>query len=136
LFGGASGMKRDMELVRTLLLKVEELPIGAGHVVGIDWSDEFFNVPGYDRDTAIKHFDLLMDAGFIAAPSSQGMTQFILTGLSWQGHEFIDSIRNPEVWGKTKAGMKAVGGFGLDLMVQLAKAEGKRLITEKLGIPL
>lgn len=110
-------MKRDMELVRTLLLKVEEMPIEAGHVVGIDWSDEFFEVAGYDRDTAIKHFELLMEAGFIAAPSSQGMTQFILTGLTWEGYEFIDLIRNPEVWSKTKAGMKAVGGFGLDLMI-------------------
>ena len=35
-----------------------------------------------------------------------------------------------------KAGMKAVGGFGLDLMVQVAKAEGKRLITEKLGLSI
>jgi hypothetical protein len=125
-----------MELVRTLLLKVEEMPIEAGHVVGIDWSDAFFEVEGFDRDTAIKHFELLMKAGFIAAPSSQGMTQFVLTGLTWEGHEFIDAIRNPEVWKKTKAGMKAVGGFGLDLMVQIAKAEGKRLISEKLGITL
>ena len=129
-------MKRDMDLIRTLLLKVEEMPIPAGEVWGIDWSDEFFDISGYDRDTAIKHFALLMEAGFIAAPSSQGMTQFILTGLSWQGHEFIDSIRSPEVWSKTKAGMKTIGGFGLDLMVQVAKAEGKRLIAEKLGIAL
>lgn len=129
-------MKRDMELVRTLLLKLEEMPIQAGHVIGIAWSDEFFDVKNVDRDTAIKHFDLLMEAGFIAAPRNQGMTQFFLTGLTWEGHEFIDSIRNPEVWTKTKAGMKVVGGFGLDLMVQLAKAEGKRLITEKLGLTL
>jgi Hypothetical protein (DUF2513) len=129
-------MKRDMELIRVLLLKVEELPIQAGAVVGIDWTDEFFDVPGYDRDTAIKHFELLMEAGFIAAPSSQGMTQFILTGLSWHGHEFIDSIRSPEVWSKTEGVMKAVGGFGLDILVQVAKAEAKRLITEKLGLPI
>jgi uncharacterized protein DUF2513 len=129
-------MKRDMELVRTLLLKFEELYIPPGAVVGIDWTDEFFEIEGHDRDTAIKHFELLMQAGFIAAPSSQGSTQFFLTGLTWEGHEFLASIRNPEVWSRTKAGMRAVGGFGLDLMVQLAKAEGKRLIIEKLGIPL
>jgi hypothetical protein len=113
-------MKRDMELVRTLLLKVEEMPIEAGNAVSIDWADEFFEIVGYDRDTAIKHFELLMEAGFIAAPSGQGMTQFVFTGLSWNGHELIDSIRNPEVGSKTKAGMKAGGGIGLDLMIQLA----------------
>jgi hypothetical protein len=129
-------MKRDMELIRTLLLRLEEMPIAAGHVIGIDWTDDFFDIAACDRDTAIQHFQLLMDAGFIAAPTSQGMTQFILTGLSWEGHEFIDSIRNPDVWSKTKAGMKVVGGFGLDLMLKLAKEEGKRLIAEKLGINL
>jgi hypothetical protein len=129
-------MKRDMELVRTLLLRVEDMPFEAGEVVGIDWGNEFFNVEGYDRSTTIKHFELLMEERFIAGPSGQGMTQFYITGLTWKGHEFIDSIRNPEVWRRTKAGMKVVGGFGLDLAVQLAKAEAKRLVTEKLGIPL
>ncbi|MGH7075598.1 MAG: DUF2513 domain-containing protein [Stellaceae bacterium] len=129
-------MKRDMELIRLLLLKVEELPIQAGAVVGIDWGSEFFDIPGYDRDTAIKHFQLLLEAGFLSVPKSQGMTLFMIKGLSWEGHEFIDSIRSPEVWSKTKGVMKSVGGFGLDVMVQVAKAEGKRLITEKLGIPL
>jgi Hypothetical protein (DUF2513) len=132
----ATDMKRDMELIRALLLKFEAYPIPAGAVMGFDWSDEFFEIEGYDRDTVIKHFDLLMEAGFIAAPRSQGMTSFMVTGLTWEGHELADSIRNPEVWKKTKAGMKAVGGFGLDLMVQVAKAEGKRLITEKLGIQI
>ena len=129
-------MKRDMELVRTLLLRVEELPMRAGDAVGLDWEDDFFEVPGYERDTAIRHFELLMEAGFIAAPNKQGMTQFLITGLTWHGHEFLDSVRNPEVWTRTKASMKKVGGVGFDLAIQLAKAEGKRLITEHLGILL
>ena len=129
-------MKRDMDLVRTLLLRVEDMPMKAGSVYGIPWDSDFFNVEDHDHDDCIKHFELLVEAGFIAAPGTQGMTDFMITGLTWEGHEFIDSIRSPEVWDRTKAGMRKVGGFGLDLMVQLAKAEGKRLITEKLGITL
>jgi hypothetical protein len=125
-----------MDLVRTLLLKVEEEPIDAGCGVGLEWHGPFFEIEGWDRDTAIKHFELLVDAGFIKAPDTQGMTEFVIRGLTWEGHEFIDTIRSPEVWKKTKAGMKAVGGIGLDLMVQLAKAEGKRLLAERFGISL
>ena len=105
-----------------------------GDVWGLDWIDPFFDIEGFDHDTAVRHFKLLMDAGFIDAPRTQGMTSFVFKGLTWQGHEFLDTIRNPEVWKRTKAGMHAVGGFGLDVLVQVAKAEGKRLITEKLGI--
>ena len=117
-------MKRDMELVRTLLLKVEEMPIEAGHVVGIDWSDEFFEVAGYDRDTAIKHFELLMEAGFIAAPSSQGMTQFILTGLTWEGYEFIDS--NPQSGSLEQDQGRYEGGRRLWLGFDDSASQGRR----------
>jgi hypothetical protein len=125
-----------MDLVRTLLLKVEDMHIPAGSVFCFDWNDDFFHVPGYDRDTAVQHFDLLVTAGFIAAPQNQGATAFLFTGLTWEGHEFIDSIRSPEVWSKTTAALKGVGGVGLELMLQVAKAEGKRLLSEKLGLPL
>ena len=132
----AGDMKRDMDLVRTLLLKLESLPMAAGDAVGLDWTDEFFDLPGFTRDDAIRHFDLLMEAGFIANPGAQGMTQFVTTGMTWQGHELLDSIRSPEVWSRTKAAAKSAGGVGLDLLLAVAKAEGKRLLTEKLGLPL
>ena len=127
-------MKRDMDLIRELLIRLEAMPMEPGSVYQIDWDDEFFDFTEFERNTSVQHFKLLLDAGFISGPARQGTKYFVVTGLSWNGHEFIDSIRNPEVWNKTKAGVKTVGGLGLDLVVELAKAEGKRLITEKLGI--
>jgi hypothetical protein len=64
------------------------------------------------------------------------MTAFIFSGLSWQGHEFLDNIRNPDVWGRTKEGMKAVGGFGLEIAVQVAKAYAKHFVEKQLGLHL
>jgi hypothetical protein len=68
-------MKRDIDLVRALLLKVEEIPAEAGAVHGLEFDSSFFEIEGWDRDTAVSHFSLLMDAGFIKAPDRQGLTQ-------------------------------------------------------------
>ncbi len=113
---------------------VEDMHLPVGSAMSFDWDDESFNIEGKSRDLVIYNFELLMQEGFINAPDSQGMTTFVIRGLTWRGHEFLDSVRNPEVWTRTKAGMNKVGGIGIDLALQLAKAEGKRLITERLGV--
>ena len=43
-------------------------------------------------------------------------------GLRWTGHEFLETIRDPDVWRMTKQGASQVGGLSLDFMKQLATA--------------
>jgi len=54
--------------------------------------------------------------------------------LTWMGHEFLSSIRSPEIWKKTKSGVKKIGGASVDLMWEVAKAYAKHVAKEKLGI--
>lgn len=94
------------------------------------------------------HLSILYDQGFIQRDSGDpgfGLDKDLGGGLHWSilplrltasGHEFSDAIQNPEVWSKTKAAAKKIGGVGLDLLFQIAKAEGKRFASEKLGLPL
>lgn len=42
-------------------------------------------------------------------------------GLTWAGHDFLDSVRSPDVWDKTRAVAAAAGGFTVDLLVATAK---------------
>ena len=55
-----------------------------------------------------------------------------IAGLTWRGHDFLDSVRDPEIWRKTKEGATKAGGFTLDLLMDLAKA----IIKAKLGAVL
>ncbi len=48
-------MKRDMDLIRALLLKLEALPIGPGRFVGIFPSEPELAVEGYSPDD-ISHY--------------------------------------------------------------------------------
>jgi hypothetical protein len=49
----------------------------------------------------------------------------IISRLTWEGHEFLDDIRDPEIWRKTKDRAKSVAGAGLSLLWEIAKAEIK-----------
>ena len=55
---------------------------------------------------------LLAQAGFIEAiddngPDTQG---WIPTGLTWQGHEFLEAARDDSRWNRTMAIVKQSGG--------------------------
>ena len=60
----------------------------------------------------------------------------LMNGISWAGHDFIDSVRDPETWKKTKAGAAAAGGFTFDLVKDLAKGLVKKQIEKHTGIEL
>ncbi len=56
--------------------------------------------------------------------------------LTFKGHEFLDSIRDPAIWKKTKDGAKKVGSTSLEFAWELAKAYGKHVAKERLGVDL
>jgi hypothetical protein len=97
-------MKRDMELVRSILQQVESKPPGfsAQWDTGAHTQDEFF-----------EHVKLLKDAGLLEAdvtPIDRGTVIAYPKRLTWAGHEFLDSIKNDTVWDKVKETVKEKGG--------------------------
>jgi hypothetical protein len=125
-------MKRDMELIRQVLLQVEEKSTGPVRTI------DDLEVEGYNHDQIVYHVWLLTQAGLLHAKdfSSMSGVDWRPVCLTWQGTELLDSIRDQEVWGKTKDGMRKVGGAGVELMWELAKAYTKAKLTETLGVAL
>ena len=111
---------------------------------------EDLKASGFDYHEPIFefHMAILNDQRFIeqdGGDSGFGLTKGIDGFLSWSvlplrltaaGHDFLNTVDNPEVWSKTKAAAKKVGGVGFDIFLQIAKAEAKRFAVEKLGMPL
>ena len=102
-------MKRDMDLVREILQKVEELPYdGQIHDIAID---------GRTEEEINYHTMLLHDAGFVEAMKILS-TQFIRwkpMRLTYSGHEFLDAARSDTVWQKAKAWtLKSTGTLTLE----------------------
>ena len=79
---------------------------------------------------------MLIDARFIDPAGKQGLDCFVVRGLTWQGQDFVDTIRDPVVWKRTMEAVKKVGDVSFDVLVGIAKLELKRFAAEKLGLAL
>ncbi len=57
-------------------------------------------------------------------------------GLEWAGHDFVDSVRDPEIWKATKSSVEKVKGFSVDLLVAVAKGIIKKKISDLSGVEI
>jgi hypothetical protein len=60
-------------------------------------------------------------------------TVFTFTSVTWQGHEFIDATRSPDVWEKTKTTAQKVGSWTTPLLIDIAKTVIKAEL-KKIGL--
>jgi hypothetical protein len=100
-------MKRDFDLIRKLLMFFEDKP-GSEHV-------EVPPIEGFDDLTIKYHLVLLYDAGFLRCEPVKSSTSdrviYVLPfDLTWQGHEFLEKIRNERTWKKIKETILSKGG--------------------------
>jgi Hypothetical protein (DUF2513) len=123
-------------LIRELLLKLEALPMRRGGIVSIPPDDEDIAVPGYDAVQIDYHLSQIRKAGFIDEGGNHPMAGIGFRCLTWEGHDFLDSVRDPEIWAKTKKGAEEAKGFTVDLLKDLAKGLVKKQIEEFTGVKL
>ncbi|MCA9946430.1 MAG: DUF2513 domain-containing protein [Anaerolineales bacterium] len=115
-------MKRDMDIIRAVLLQVnnhEEATIPEVRL------EEF------DLEQVVYHVNLLAEAGYITGIPSQSAMQdvpeWIQVRLTWDGHEFIDAARNETIWAKFKEVIAEKGGaIPFSLAVNLLTAVSKQ----------
>ncbi len=121
-----------MDLIRELLLKLEDEPLD-GNLYRVDLSTLGIEERTYEE--IAYNLLLLIEGGFV--DGERGASgDFVLRKLSWRGHELLDDVRSPEIWRSTKAGASKVGRASIEFVWELAKAYGKQLAKEKLGLDL
>jgi Hypothetical protein (DUF2513) len=129
-------MKRDMDLIRDILLALEADQKLNGRLLNRGRAGEFLEKEGVSEDEIAYGLRLLMDRSFVIGSYDKASDTFDVERLSMDGHDFLDSIRDPDVWNKTKKGALAAGGFTLDLLKDLAKGFIKKKIEDSTGIKL
>jgi hypothetical protein len=78
----------------------------------------------------------IRNAGLVDEGGIRPAEGFGFQSLTWEGHDFLDSVRDPKIWAKTKSGALAAGGFTVDLLKELAKGFIKKQIEERTGVKL
>ena len=124
-------MKRDMDLIRDLLLEIEAKHDGSGRAVKISTDDR-------SQAEVTEHLFMINEAGLIEAKDAshlQGRNILVLR-MTWAGHEFLDGIRDPKVWAETKEGVKKIGSFSLDIVSAIAKGILKKKIADLSGVEI
>lgn len=117
---GEDDVRRDMDLVRSILLKIDEAPqpISLTDLMGGEQTEDEINRWDY-------HVRMLVEqAGFLSGEDAWTYDgpDWSELNLTWAGHEFLDTIRNPEIWKQTKAGAAKAGGWTLKTLADIASA--------------
>lgn len=81
-------MKRDMDLIKRIMLEIE--------------SGSFSNtIQGYEEQQVLYHVKLLIDAKFLngkyyddISTSKPSIAGVIVRDLTWQGHDFLDILKD------------------------------------------
>ena len=119
-------MKLNYDCVRSVLLTVEksktideELNINPVTVETI-----FEQLPKYEDSEILYTIEKLKEAGYINAALHFAAGHFIdgtVSSITYSGHEYLDNIREPEVWRKVKTMLKNAGAITLPLITQAAQ---------------
>lgn len=100
-------MKRELDLLREILLETEE-KLRFGDVM------EASEYSLSDPESLRYHLELLVKEqfldGYIPEPVAKGEIHSVtISGITWNGHDFLDQIREPDVWDKLKPFMQKHG---------------------------
>lgn len=88
-------MKRDMDLVRKILLKVE-MNQSANDIVEV-------HIDGYSEDQIAYHIAILTEAGLLENIHNGRIVPVNITSrLTWAGHDFLDACRDEGRWQEAK----------------------------------
>lgn len=95
-------MKLNHECIRKLMLLIEE---NLNYSVYIDTKD--VEIKGFTTEEIVYTADKLLEAGYITANRNaylggDHIPDIDIKSITWEGHKFLDSVRDNTVWKKTK----------------------------------
>ena len=107
---------RDMDLIRDILLVTENKCEANSFYT---FEDGLF--AGFTEEEIYMHSKLLFEKGFLRKTPQTLSYSVCVSGLTWEGYDFLDSVRDPEIWRKTKAAGEKVGGWTVGILADYAK---------------
>jgi hypothetical protein len=136
---GGETMKLNHDCVRECLLYLEK---NLEFAKTID-PNQLIEDLKYSKNDIFYSLQKLQETGYIegGVTVSNTFTSCIynvnpIRDISWEGHEYIDTIRDNKVWHKTKKVTASLKSVPLSMMKTIAAQVLIGLIKEKTGLPL
>lgn len=125
-------MRRDLDLVRSILIYVEnaDSEVDASSMATERWSIEL--VAYHVR--LIAHHGLI-DVSHDIRDMNSSTIELTVAGITWDGRDYLDSIREPKVWERVKKILAdTVGSTTLDVVRQTGSMVALTMVREGLGM--
>lgn len=118
-------MKRDMDLIRDMLLMIEADSDVPPKTIKADMFLDLIDNPA----VIALHLDLLNDSGLVELRKMPN-GKYEVKRITYAGYEFLDNVRSAKVWRNVKERLSVIGGAGFEVIKALAIEEMKKILFE------
>lgn len=114
-------MKLNNDCIRDILIQVEEANLGYKLTI----KDLTLKLPQYTEEDIIYSCLKLGEANFLSLDKTRYIRDNIdtihkINSITYSGHQFLDIIRNDNVWNKTKSTLKSMGASSIKTIFEIA----------------
>ena len=132
-------MKYNLDCARDVLFFLEEkLTISPDlEICCLDYQDIAAHLDNYEISEIVNTLLVLTEAGFIDANTFYAencIDELLVSRITYEGYQFIESIRPETVWNKIKSIGSKVGSLSTNAISQIALGTVTALINAQLSL--
>lgn len=127
-------MKLNQDCVRELMLELEDI-LEFDNGISYEKVEELKITSDYPYETIIYTIKKLNEAGYIKAKffyADNSLYNLSIDDITWEGHKFLDNIRDNFVWKKTKSITSKFSSVSFNVISEVASNVILNLIKSNL----
>lgn len=117
-------MKLNKDCIRQILLATEKNNYVEASLTPSTYRNSF-NLSEYNEGEIAYCIARLGEGNFLNVTThkdSYDRTHYVVNSLTYSGHEFLDTIRDDNIWKETKEVASKVSGVSIPLILDIAKS--------------
>lgn len=111
-------MKLNNDCIRDILLFIESNT--DFEKLFIDPDALVNSLQSYDKNTIYYHIRMISQANLVDNVLFAGNEPYTISSLSWEGHQYLDNIRDDKVWKLLKEKTNQLSSVSLKILISLA----------------
>lgn len=130
-------LKLNNECVRDILLEIESRQNVLFENFSYDQLQKFDSFSKYGHDQFFYCLYRLREANYIDFNNriiNSEINALFVSKITWSGHQFLDNIRDDEVWKKTKKTVSKFSSVSVSILSTISSNVLSQLIKNSLGV--
>ena len=125
-------MKRNLDLIREILIKAEEAD---GGISDCDLVNDKYTIAEVAFNVELMRERGLIEASIDHAGLNDKPYSVDIDRITWEGYDYLDAIRSRKVWEKARQAISAaVGDTSLSVVKETCQMVAQSLIKQQLGL--